>query len=107
MTETVTITKSEYDALHARIADLEDLTLVAERRGQPTLPLEAVKRIMAGESPITLWREERGLTQRALAKAAGISPSMLNEVEKGKRAPSLPTARALAEVLGVGLDDLF
>lgn len=107
MTETVTITKAEYEALHERITDLEDLTLMAERRSQPTLPLEAVKRLLAGESAVTLWREERGMTQRALAEAAGISPSMLNEVEKGKRAPSLPTARALAEALGVGLDDLF
>ncbi len=107
MTETVTIPRTEYDGLLVRIADLEDLTLIAERRHEPSLPLAAVKRLLAGESAVRLWREERGLTQRALAEAAGISPSMLNEVEKGKRAPSLPTAKALTEALGVGLDDLF
>ncbi|MFA7429956.1 MAG: helix-turn-helix transcriptional regulator [Rhodospirillaceae bacterium] len=107
MTETVTIPKAEYDTLLSRIADLEDMTLIAARRHEPSLPLDAVKRLMAGHSAVTLWREERGMTQRALAAAAGISPAMLNEVEKAKRAPSLPTAKAIAEALNVGLDDLF
>lgn len=85
----------------------EDRATIAERRGQPTLSAEAVDRFLAGENLVTLWREERGLTQRALATAAGVSPAMLNEIEKGKRLPSLTKARAIADALGVGMDDLF
>ena len=107
--DTITIPKADYDALLERLEDAEDRAIIAERRNSPTLSLDAVKRHMAGESLVTLWREERGFTQRALAEKAGMSVSMLNEVEKGKKTPSLPMAKALAQALGPGLtvDDLF
>lgn len=105
--ETVTLSKADYEALVERIEDLEDLVVLAERRGQPSLPAEAAKRLLGGESAVLVWRQERGLTQRALAEAAGLSPAMLNEIEKGKKTPSLPTAKALADALGLGLDDLY
>ena len=110
MTETVgkiTLDKSEYDALLARLEDAEDHAVIAERQNDPTLPLAAVERYLNGESLITLWREERGLSQRALASSAGISPAMLNEIERHKKTPSIVTARSLADALGVHLDDLF
>ncbi|WP_018870275.1 MULTISPECIES: helix-turn-helix transcriptional regulator [unclassified Thioalkalivibrio] len=110
MTETaeqITLDRGEYEALLARLEDAEDRAVIAERRNAPTLPLAAVERHLAGESLVTLWREERGLSQRALASAAGISPAMLNEIERKKKVPSIVTARALADALGVGLDDLF
>jgi len=105
--ETVTLTKDEYQALLAEIEDAEDRAVIAERRGRPTLPIEAVKRYLDGESLVTLWREERELSQRDLATRAGISPAMLNEIERGKKSPSLSVAKALAKALGVGLDTLF
>lgn len=105
--ETITLTKDEYEALLAEIEEAEDRAIIAERRGRPTLPIEAVKRYLDGESLVTLWREERGLSQRDLATRAGISPAMLNEIERGKKSPSLPVAKALAKALGVGLDSLF
>jgi DNA-binding XRE family transcriptional regulator len=105
--ETITLTKDEYQALLAEIEDAEDRAVIAERRGRPTLPIEAVKRYLDGESLVTLWREERGLSQRDLATQAGISPAMLNEIERGKKSPSLSVAKALAKALGVGLDTLF
>lgn len=105
--ETVTLTRAEYEALLDRVEDAEDRAVIADRSTDPTLPLEAVERHLAGDSLVTMWREERGLSQRALAAAAGLSPAMLNEIEKGKKTPSLPTAKALADALGLRLDDLF
>ena len=105
--DTITLRKADYDALLERLEDAEDRAIIAERRDSPTLSLEAVKRHLDGESLVTLWREERGLSQRALAETAGISCSMLNEIEKGKKTPSLYMARALSEALGLRLDDLF
>lgn len=105
--ETVTLTKDEYEALLAEIEDAEDRAVIAERRGRPTLPIQAVKRYLDGESLVTLWREERGLSQRDLATRAGISPAMLNEIERGRKSPSLSVAKALATALSVGLDSLF
>lgn len=98
---------ADFVAMQERIADLEDLALIAERRHEPTLSLEAVERHLAGVSLVTLWREDRGLSQRALAGRAGLSASMLNEIETGKKTPSLATAKALAEALGLTLNDLF
>lgn len=44
-------------------------------------------------------REARGLTQRALADRSGVSPTTINEIETGKRAPRQSTKRKLAKAL--------
>lgn len=91
----------------AEIEHAEDRAVLAERRGRPILPIEAVTRHLDGESLVTLWREERGLSQRDLADRAGISPTMLSETKRGKKSPSLSLGKGLATALGVGLDSLF
>ena len=105
--DTVTLSRVEYEALLERIEDLEDAAILAERRSDPTIDFETTKRLIAGENPVKVWREERGLNQRQLAAAADISASMLNEVEHGKRTPSLDMGRRIAKALNVDLDDLF
>ena len=87
--------------------DAEDRALIAQRRDEPTISHAALKRILDGESAVTVWREEQGMTQRALAEKAGVAPSMIHAVEKGAKSPSLETARRIADALGLGLDDLF
>ena len=52
-------------------------------------------------------RMEQGLTLRALAARADISPSMLSQVETGKIHPSVTTLYSLVSLLGVSLDKLF
>ena len=52
-------------------------------------------------------REERGLSQKALAEAVGISPPAINRFEKGIKAPSIDTLAKLAKVLGVSTDFLL
>lgn len=112
--ETVTISRTEYAALLARAENLvtqaetmADLATLAAHRDEPTISQTGLERILAGESPVTVWREESGLSQRALAERAGISPSMLHAIEKGTRKPSLDSARRLAQALGISLDELF
>ena len=46
-------------------------------------------------------RLDRGLSQRAVAEAAGIDPSLLSRIEAGSREPSLKTMVALATALGM------
>lgn len=50
---------------------------------------------------ITLSIEEKGMTQKELAKELGISPSRVSEYINGKAEPSLSVARALCTVLGI------
>jgi len=52
-------------------------------------------------------RELRGLTQSALAKQAGISPSYLSQLEKGKRDPKLTLLTRLSNALGIPVGILF
>jgi hypothetical protein len=48
-------------------------------------------------------REERGLTQRALAQAMGISPSYVNQLESNQRPVTASVLLKLADALGVDL----
>lgn len=48
-------------------------------------------------------REERGLTQHALAKALGLSPSYLNQIENDQRPLTVPVLLKLSATLGVDL----
>lgn len=50
---------------------------------------------------LTAMREKDGHTMASLARTAGISPSYLNDLEKGRRAPSSAVTRKLAAALNV------
>jgi transcriptional regulator with XRE-family HTH domain len=53
-----------------------------------------------GESPVRVWREKRGITQRALAEAANVAVSYLSEIEGGGKQPRSPaTLHRIAIVL--------
>ncbi|MFD2473451.1 helix-turn-helix domain-containing protein [Amycolatopsis silviterrae] len=52
-------------------------------------------------------RLARGLSLRGVASAAGISASLLSQVENGKSQPSVSTLYSLVSHLGVSLDDLL
>lgn len=49
------------------------------------------------------FREERGLTQAALARALGISTSYVNQMESNQRALTVPVLMRLAEVYDVDI----
>lgn len=60
------------------------------------VPDEIMRRELAGESPVKLWREKRGLTQQELAKRVGISKPYLSQIETGKRQGTVETLSAIA-----------
>lgn len=47
------------------------------------------------------YREQKGLTQRELADRAGVSASYVNEIENGRKRPSLRVLNRIAAELGV------
>jgi transcriptional regulator with XRE-family HTH domain len=51
-------------------------------------------------------REQAGLTQQALADAAGLSQVHVARLETGTRQPGWETVQALADALGVSTEDL-
>ncbi len=95
-------TGAEEDA--ADLARIDEL-LAAKERGA-ALSLEGTKRIVAGESPLRVWREERGYTQKELAVKAGIGAGHISLIELGHRVGTAATLKRLAKALQVDLDDL-
>lgn len=82
----------------------EALYDAAKARKSEAFPAEVANAILDGASPVKVFREYRGLTQAALAKAAGIGKLYLSQIETGRRTGSLATLRALAKALRVDLD---
>lgn len=48
-------------------------------------------------------REEQGLTVRALAVTSGVSSSMISDVERGMKSPTISTLAALSQALALPL----
>ena len=112
--ELVVLAKADYEALIAHPEDehSEDIgvrELVAAYEAAPTaaLPLAVWDAIDAGEHPVKAIRDARGLTQAQLAAALGLPQGEISKIERGVRKDlPLSRARAIAEVLKVGVDDL-
>lgn len=108
----VVLAEADYEALVQSAEDAEDAASVRrfqERLAsgeEELLPAAMVDRILDGENPIRVWREHRGLSVKALAEKAGITPAYLSQVETGKRDGTVETLRKLAGALGATLDDL-
>lgn len=98
-----------YQKLVAEAEMAADLAAYREAKASDDgfrIPADILERELAGEVPIKLWRQERGLTQQALARAAGISKPYLSQIENGKRRASLVVMKALSEALQVPMDVL-
>ncbi len=71
------------------------------------MPAEFVNRIvLCGEHPVRVWREFRALKVKALAEAAGISPTYLSMIENGTRDGTVNVMKAIAEALRVDLEEI-
>ena len=68
---------------------------------------DSSSRLLAGEHPVRIWREHRGLSQEQLAGNAHIARSYLAEIEGRKKPGSLDAYRKLANALGLTVDDLM
>lgn len=108
MNEMITITRAEYDRLREAAEDLADMQAYdqAIEAGGEAIPIEAVKRMIDGESPLRVYRELRGMTQSSLATAAGVNRVQIADIEAGRGNGSIDTVRKLAEALHVTIDDL-
>jgi DNA-binding XRE family transcriptional regulator len=97
----------------SRLADLAETTdealfregMASLAAGEETFPLELVTRLDA-EHPVKVFRDHREMTQADLAKAAGIVPAYLAQIEQGVRRGSPATLRKLADALRVNIDFL-
>ena len=96
-----------YDTLREMIEEQEAADAFQRTRDQEAVPDEIVGRLLAGESPIRVWREHRGLSLRALASQVGMSPSMLSDMETGKSEGRPGILRKIASTLRISTDELM
>lgn len=52
-------------------------------------------------------RVRREMTVRALARAIGVSASLISQIETGKSQPSVSTLYAITQALGISVEDVF
>jgi transcriptional regulator with XRE-family HTH domain len=52
-------------------------------------------------------RLKRGLSLRALARAVGVSASLISQIETGKSQPSVSTLYAITQALEISVEDVF
>lgn len=112
MGEMVSIPIEEYQALREAADDLTDLhaydrAMAALKSGDDEMvPADVAKRLIAGESPLRVWREHRSLTQAALAVSANVNRVQIADIEAGRSTGSVQTLRKLADGLHVTIDEL-
>jgi transcriptional regulator with XRE-family HTH domain len=115
---TVTLKRQDFEALLRAAENAADLAAVQahqayeDRVGWETarrnyLTVDEARRLLDGESPVRVWREKRGIRQRALAEAAEVAVSYLAEIEGGKKPGSAGALQRIARILDVPLDGLI
>ena len=70
--ETVTLTRTEYDALISRNDELEDRLAALDADDGARIPHEVALAIIRGRSPVLAFRNHLGLTLRELSARTGI-----------------------------------
>lgn len=70
------------------------------------VPASMVARMIAGENPIRVWREHRGMSARDLAASTDLSAAYISEIETGKKDGSVSAVKRIADALGVSIDDI-
>ena len=104
--ELIVLSREEYEDL----IDARDhaLAMAAHASGEdPGLTEAEMDEYLAAPTPLAYWRKRRGLTQAALAAAAGISQPYLAQLESGRRASAdIAVYAGLARRLAVRIEDL-
>lgn len=102
----------EYRALLDLVEDACDsaaLDVAARslRAGELDLvPSVVVDRLLAGEPPVRVWREHRGLSAAQLADRIGVTPAHVSKLENRRGQPSVGVLKKIANALDVDLDTL-
>jgi DNA-binding XRE family transcriptional regulator len=116
--DTVTVSRCDWTQLVSELEEALDRAAVVERRRREAakgkqatrlnyLTAREVHRLLDGESPVKVWREKRGRSQRELAAAAGVSAGYLAEIETGRKPGSVVALARLGKALQVQIEDLI
>jgi len=102
----VILPEAQYRILAMAAADALK-ALAQHQRPTPPLPMAMMQAISDGENPVRAIRRWRGLSGRYLARLAGITPSMLSQIECKGNTGSTRTFKAIADALCVPIDLIY
>ncbi|MBU1171270.1 MAG: helix-turn-helix transcriptional regulator [Proteobacteria bacterium] len=104
----VKIPVQDFKVLQERLEELENIAALdsALAQNEEAFPGDVVKRLLDGESPVKVFREHREMTQAVLAKKTGVTKTTISEIETGRKQGSVGTLKAIANALGLDIDDL-
>ncbi len=77
-----------------------------EQANSESRPWTVVERLHAGEHPVAVFRELRGMTREELGEAAAIEPGMIEAIESFEQEGAIRRLLGIARALRVDLDDL-
>ena len=104
--DTITYSRTDVERLFEQLEDLEARAAYIATRAEERFPAEVVEGLCAGENPVRIFREHRGLSPALLAEESGLAGSYLAAIESGSRRASAKALSALAAVLQVAVEDL-
>ena len=108
----VTLSRKDWEAMIEAMEDAEDRLAILKARAarknkvDEAVPAAIVRRLLTGEHPVRVYREWRGMTATALAKAAAIKQPYLSAIETGAKPGSAAALKRLAAALKVDMEDL-
>jgi DNA-binding XRE family transcriptional regulator len=116
--DTVTVSRGDWTQLLSELEEAQDRAAVVERRRHEAakgvqaarrnyLSAREARRLVDGESPVKVWREKRGRSQRELAAAAGVGAGYLADIETRRKPGSVAALASLARALEVQIEDLI
>jgi DNA-binding XRE family transcriptional regulator len=106
--ELVLLPKAEFESMRDALDAAAHARAMADVAAgvMETLSAEEVAQALAEPTPLAFRRKRRGLTQKALAAAAGISQSYLAGLEAGDRKGDPALFLRLARALSCRMEDL-
>jgi DNA-binding XRE family transcriptional regulator len=105
----VVLSYAEWERIREIVEDAEDAAAVAAVLSDPNqdrVPSDVVARLLDDENPVKVWREQRGVTQAQLAKAADLPQPTIAMIETGRRKGTVNQMKAIAAALEINLDTL-
>jgi DNA-binding XRE family transcriptional regulator len=110
--DTVTLSRKDWEAMIETLKDADDRRSIVDSRARRAAgeddapPVAVVKRLIARENPVRVYREWRGLTAMSLAKAAKVAQPYVSAIETGAKPGSATALKRIAAALKVDMEDL-
>jgi len=83
------------------------LALVPQRPGDDAVPQEVAEKVILENIPLAkAWRLHLGLTQREVAKKAGITQAALSQMERAENPNRTATLEKLAAAMELSVEQL-